>query len=473
MYLFGRTASNNLSDTMISKRSNTFLLILFVTFPTISFAIHALPGDTVGLFESSYAYDYIPDASYELIEDRLSCIDSEMPLTFNERVQSFVEYFAVRNRDYMREVIRRKNLYFPTFEKYLKKYDIPDELKYLSIVESALRPEARSRVGAEGLWQFMPSTGRMYGLNQSWYVDERRDPEKATEAACKYLKQLYNMFDDWELALAAYNTGPGNVRKAIRRSGYKKNFWEIYNYLPQETRSYVPQFVAVLYTLEYAPEHNLFADSPAHAWETDTILVSQFVSLKELANQLNLCEDELTLLNPELTRLAVSDETKAYPLIIPADKSDFLAANRSAILDSSGTTAIQKTFLAQVQKTSGSTYGRDKTTYRVRNGDVLGVIAQRHRVGVSDLRRWNNIRGSQIYTGQKLTIWTKGSAPQLASTASPSQAVPASKTHLVRPGDSLWEISRRYEGASVDKIKQWNNLRSNSIKPGQKLIIGR
>ena len=458
---------------MILNRSSTFFFVLLVSFPAMAFATNAFPGDSVELFESSYSYDYVPDASYELIEDRLSCIDSEMSLTFNERVQSFVDYFAVRNRDYTRKVISRKNLYFPIFEKYLKQYDIPDELKYLSIVESGLRPEARSRVGAEGLWQFMPSTGRMYGLNQSWYVDERRDPEKATEAACKYLKQLYNMFDDWELALAAYNTGPGNVRKAIRRSGYKKSFWDIYNYLPRETRSYVPQFVAVLYTLEYAPEHNLFADSPAHAWETDTVLISQFVSLKELANQLNLCEDELTLLNPELKRLAVSDETKAYPLIIPADKSDFLAANRSAILDSSGTTTIQKEFLAQVQKTSGSTYGRNKTTYRVRNGDVLGVIAQRHRVGVSDLRRWNNIRGSRIYVGQKLTIWTKGSAPQLASATNTSRAVPASKTHLVRPGDSLWEISRRYEGASVAKIKQWNNLRSNSIKPGQKLIIGR
>ena len=455
---------------MIPKRSRTFLLILSIAFPAASFATNA-PGDSVKLFESSYSYDYIPDASYELIEDRLSCVDSEMPLTFNERVQSFIDYFAVRNRDYTREVIRRKSLYFPTFEKYLKQYGIPDELKYLSIVESGLRPEARSRVGAEGLWQFMPSTGRMYGLNQSWYVDERRDPEKATEAACKYLKQLYNMFDDWELALAAYNTGPGNVRKAIRRSGYKKSFWEIYNYLPRETRSYVPQFVAVLYTLEYASEHNLFTESPTHPWETDTVLISQFVSLKELANQLNLCEDELTLLNPELKRLAVSDETKAYPLIIPADKSDFLAANRSAILDSSGTKTIQKEFLAQAQKTSGSTYGRSKTTYRVRNGDVLGVIAQRHHVRVSDLRRWNNIRGSRINVGQKLTIWTKGSAPQLASAT--SRAVPASKTHLVRPGDSLWEISRRYEGASVAKIKQWNNLRSNSIKPGQKLIIGR
>ncbi len=473
MHQFGKTVPNYLSDTMISSRSSTFFFILFASFPLVSFATNLLPGDSVGLFESSYSFDYVPDASYELIEDRLSCINSEMPLTFNERVQSFIDYFAVRNRDYTREVIRRKNLYLPTFEKYLKQYGIPDELKYLSIVESGLRPEARSRVGAEGLWQFMPSTGRMYGLNQSWYVDERRDPEKATEAACKYLKQLYNMFDDWELALAAYNTGPGNVRKAIRRSGYKKSFWEIYNHLPRETRSYVPQFVAVLYTLEHASEHNLFADSPTHPWETDTVLVSQFVSLKALAEQLNVCEEDLTLLNPELKRLAVSDESKAYPLNIPADKLDFVAANRSAILDSSGTKTIQKAFLAQVQKTSGSTYGRNKTTYRVRNGDVLGVIAQRHHVGVSDLRRWNNIRGSRINVGQKLTIWTKDSAPKLASATSTSRAVPTSKTHLVRPGDSLWEISRRYEGASVAKIKQWNNLRSNSIKPGQKLIIGR
>ena len=428
-------------------------------------------GDSVELFSHHYSYDYIPDASYELIEDRLSCVASDMPLTFNERVQSFINYFTVRDRNYTREVIRRKNLYFPIFEKYLKQYGIPDQLKYLSIVESGLRPDARSRVGAEGLWQFMPSTGRMYGLSQSWYVDERRDPEKATEAACKYLKQLYNMFDDWELALAAYNTGPGNVRKAIRRSGYKKDFWGIYNYLPRETRSYVPQFVAVLYTIEYAEEHNLYSESPAYAWETDTVLVSQFISLKALADELNICEDELRLLNPELKRLAIPEDAKSYPLIIPVDKSDFLAANRSSILDSAGSKEIHKAFIAQVQKTSGSTYGRTKTTYRVRNGDVLGVIAQRHGVGLSELRRWNNIRGSRIYPGQKLTIWAKGGGPRLASAR--SRSIPSNKVHLVQPGDSLWEISRQYKGLSVAKIKQWNNLKSNSIKPGQKLIIGR
>ncbi len=426
-------------------------------------------SDTLDIYETSYDYDYVPDASYELIADRLSCVNTTMPLSVNRHVQSFINFFAIRNRDYTREMIRKKDLYFPIFERYLKQYNIPDELKYLSIVESGLRPDARSRVGAEGLWQFMPSTGRMYGLNQSWYVDERRDPEKATEAACKYLKQLYNMFDDWELALAAYNCGPGNVRKAIRRSGYKKSFWTIYNYLPRETRSYVPQFIAVLYTMEYAAEHNLFSENPAYAWETDTVTISQFVSLKALAEELNICEDELLALNPELKRKAVPEDAKNYRLIVPRDKSDFLAANRTAILDSAGSKQVHKAFIAQMQKTGGSTYGRNKVRYRVRNGDVLGVIAQRHGVRLSDIRRWNNIRGSRIYVGQKLTIWTKGSAPRLASAG----AIPSSKMHLVQPGDSLWEISRRYKGLSVAKIKQLNNLKSNSIKPGQKLIIGR
>ena len=466
MYLF---------RNMMLKSLGSLFFALIAFLPAFCFNTTLMTvGDTVGLFEPDYSYDHTPDAPYELIEDRLSCINTTMPLTFNERVQSFVNYFTVRDRDYTREVIRRKNLYFPIFEKYLKKYSIPDQLKYLSIVESGLRPDARSRVGAEGLWQFMPSTGRMYGLNQSWYVDERRDPEKATEAACKYLKQLYNMFDDWELALAAYNTGPGNVRKAIRRSGYKKDFWGIYDYLPRETRSYVPQFVAVLYTIEYAEEHNLFSEDIAHAWETDTVHVSQFVSLKALAEELNVCEDELRLLNPELTRLAIPEDAKNYPLLIPVDKSDFLAANRASVLDSAGSKEIQKAFVAQVQQTSGSTYGRTKTTYRVRSGDVLGAIAQRHGVGLSELRRWNNIRGSRIYPGQKLTIWAKGSGPRLASASSaPSRSIPSSKVHLVQPGDSLWEISRKYEGLSVNKIKDWNNLKSNSIKPGQKLIIGR
>jgi len=429
--------------------------------------------DTIksGYYQPTYDYEYIPDISYDLVADRLACIEDDMPLTFNERVFSFVDYFTIRNREYTRMVVRRKEVFFPLFEKYLKKYGIPDELKYLSIVESGLNPEARSRVGAVGLWQFMPSTGRMYGLNQDWYIDERMSPEKSTEAACKYLRQLYNMFDDWELALAAYNTGPGNVRKAIRRSGYKKDFWSIYNYLPRETRGYVPQFVAVIYTLNHLEEHNLLEEIPEYRPEADTLLVNQFVSLKVLGEQINVCEEDLRLLNPELKRGAVPANAKNYPLLIPADTYDFVVANSKAILDSAGKEDLQKEMQQLATKTPGSTHGRKKIYYRVRSGDVLGVIAERHDVRLSDLRRWNNIRGSRIYAGQKLALWVKPTS-SVASASRPT-AIPNSKVHLVQPGDSLWEISRRYQGLSVERIKQLNNLNSNKITPGQRLIIGR
>ncbi|MEM6841951.1 MAG: transglycosylase SLT domain-containing protein [Bacteroidota bacterium] len=428
--------------------------------------------DSVILYQPTYDYEYVPDASYDLVADRIACIQADIPLTYNERVKSFIDYFTVRDREYTRMVIRRKDIYFPIFEKYLKKHNLPEELKYLAIVESGLKPEARSRVGAVGLWQFMPSTGRMFGLNRDWYIDERQHPEKSTEAACKYLKQLYRMFGDWELALAAYNTGPGNVRKAIRRSGYKKSFWDIYRYLPRETRSYVPQFVAIAYTLSHIDEHNLQEEILDYMVEADTLMVSQFASLKVLAEQLNVCEEDLQRLNPELRRAAVPATAKSYPLRIPADLADFVAANTSSLLDSAGSETIKKQFVAQARKSSGSTYGRTKMTYRVRRGDVLGKIAERHGVRLSDVRRWNNIRGSRIYAGQRLTLYVKSSSRAVASARTPISSA-SGKVHLVQPGDSLWEISRKYQGLTVAKIKQLNNLRGNSIKPGQKLIIGR
>lgn len=458
---------------MSQFRGMSFVVLsILLLIPICSSAFVTNSGDTVisKLYEPAYDYEYIPDVSYDLVADRLSCVETDMPLTFNERVFSFVDYFTIRNREYTRMVVRRKDVFFPLFEKYLKKYGIPEDLKYLSIVESGLNPEARSRVGAVGLWQFMPSTGRMYGLGQDWYIDERMNPEKSTEAACKYLKQLYNMFDDWELALAAYNTGPGNVRKAIRRSGYQKDFWSIYRYLPRETRGYVPQFVAVLYTLNYLEEHNLLGEIPEYRPAADTLMVSQFVSLKALAEQINVCEEDLQRLNPELKRGAVPANAKNYPLLVPSDSYAFLAANR-VILDSAGTEKIQKEMQQLASSAPGSTYGRQKIYYRVRSGDVLGLIAERHGVGLSDLRRWNNISGSRIYAGQRLAIWVKPSST-VASASSPGP-VPDNKIHLVQPGDSLWEISRRYTGLSVERIKELNNLRSNKITPGQKLIIGR
>ena len=196
---------------------------------------------------SALSFEYIPaDFTYDEVKARLEKIEGKIPLHFNDKVFAFVNYFVIKDRDYTRMMMRRENVYFPLFEKYLEKYGIPDELKYLSIIESGLNTKALSRAGAAGLWQFMPPTGRHYGLYQDWYVDERLDPEKATDAACRYLRDLYNQFNDWELAIAAYNTGPGNIRKAIRRAGYKKTFWEIYPYLHRETRSYLPQFTAMI-----------------------------------------------------------------------------------------------------------------------------------------------------------------------------------------------------------------------------------
>lgn len=430
-------------------------------------------GDSVfaEVFTTEYSYEYIPDVPFELVKDRLSCLDSEINLELNELVKAFVDYFAIRDREYTKLMLRRKNLYFPLFEKYLKKYNLPDDLKYLSIVESGLNPRAISRAGAVGLWQFMPSTGRYYGLHQDWYIDERMDPEKATDAACRYLKQLYGMFGNWNMALASYNAGPGNVRRAIRRSGYKKTFWEVYDYLPRETRAYVPQFVAIAYVLNYAEEHNFFVENELeYAMEVDTILVNQYLDLETLAGQMNVCADDLKDLNPEVKRGALPENVMNYPLRVPADKYGFIAANRVALLDSASKVGKERLeYLAR--NTVGSTYGRTKLIHKVKSGDVLGKIAQRYNVRIADLRKWNGIRGNMIRVGERLDVWVSAGQTTSINSALAKQSLDGKEMYLVQPGDTLWDISRRFEGLTIARIKELNNLKNNEIKPGQKLVL--
>lgn len=425
-------------------------------------------NDSTAYFFSSSDVDYIPgESDYDLIQDRLQCIEKTIPLHFNEKVYSFINYFTVRDRDYTRLMLKRKNLYFPVFEKYLKEYGLPDELKYLSIIESGLNPKATSWASAVGLWQFMPLTGRSFNLHQDWYIDERMDPERSTEAACRYLKQLYGMFDDWGLAIAAYNTGPGNVRKAIRRSGYKRSFWEIYPYLYRETRSYLPQLVAMIYVMNYAEEHNLYEENPEYMPVYDTITVENYVHMETLANQLGLCVDDLQKLNPGLIRNAVPANIKHYAVRVPYDVKELLEGNRLAILDSAGKVGREQ--LEHLARNSvGSTYGRDKIVYRVKSGDVLGTIANRYDVRIADIKKWNKLNSNLIRVGQPLNIWLKGSGPAPAG----YQPLPNSKMYVVQPGDTLWDISRRYEGITIEKIKQLNNLTDANIKPGQKLKLG-
>jgi len=426
----------------------------------------SLPGDL----------EYIPaDDTPELLADRLSCLQGTIPLTYNNTVHGFINYFTVRNREYTRTMQRKQDLFFPLFEKSLAQYQLPDELKYLSIIESALNPRAVSRARAVGLWQFMSGTGRYMGLHSDWYVDERMDPEKSTDAACRYLTQLHNIFGDWELALAAYNSGPGTVRKAIRRSGYKKSFWEIYPHLPRETRAYVPQFIAIIYALNYAEQHNLLETVREELPPSDTLTLKQFVHFETLASLTGTCLEDLQKLNPSVQRNALPDNGKIHVMKMPVHAKEALNLNRVAILDSVSRAGKNEAEALAKKYAGGSTEGREMISYRVQSGDVLGSIAERYRVRVTDLKAWNHLSSDRIHVGQRLAIWTIPSgaiASAKAASPSPSPLLsPDTKTYIVQPGDTLWDISRRMPGLTVEKIKSLNNLKSNSLKPGQKLIV--
>jgi membrane-bound lytic murein transglycosylase D len=424
--------------------------------------------------------ELIPNVPDELIADRLSCLEKQngVKLTYNKTIRSFIDYFTIRNRNYTLVMERRKNLYFPIFEEYLKKHNMPDELKYLAIVESGLNPRAMSRVGAAGLWQFMPGTGREFRLYQDSYLDERLDPYEATEAACKYLKQLYSIFDDWQLALASYNCGPGNVRKAIRQSGYKDDFWEIYNYLPKETRGYVPQFVAVTYSMNYMKEHNLVADSLEYPMVFETINSDRNVNLDKLCEHLNICSEDLQKLNPGLKKNIVPAHIN-YPIRIPADKYEFFAANRDMILDSCSKDCEKEIVIVKTEMITSKPQQR-KIIYTVKRGDALGKIAAKHGVTLANIRSWNKIKGNTIRQGQRLVIYKKGTAstsqaPTLATSSSKQSSTSTkssskSKVYYVQPGDTLWSISKK-SNLTIQELKQKNNLKGNEIKVGMKLII--
>ena len=437
---------------------------------TADFVYHYLPSDL----------EYIPgDDDPSVLRDRLTCIEKRIPLVYNDKIHAFINYFTVKDREYTRMMMRRQNLYFPLFEKYLAKYNMPDELKYLSIIESGLNPRAVSRVRAVGLWQFMSATGKYYGLDNDWYVDERMDPEKSTDAACRYLRDLYRMFNDWELALAAYNTGPGNVRRAIRRSGYKKTFWDIYSFLPRETRSYVPQFVAIIYTMNHLDDHNFIYEGEEMLVYSDTLKVNKFVNFETLASLTGTCVDDLQKLNPSIQRNAIPATGKNYIMYVPAESKAILDLNRFAILDSASKVGKKELELL-AQNTAGTTYGRDRIVHKVRSGEVLGGIAIRYNVKVADLKKWNNLRSNTIRSGQRLTIWTRPSTRSTVITSNRpapkkdeiTASIAGSKTYTVQPGDTLWDITKKFEGLTIEKIKTLNNLNNNKIQPGQKLLIG-
>ncbi len=434
-----------------------------------------LPQDTIGMV-------VIDSFSTDLLKERLALLNSTTPfhVEYNPSLEKIIKHYLKNRPETLANLMGRAKYYFPMFEEYLDKYDIPLELKYLAIVESALKPNARSRVGAKGLWQFMYATGAMYNLKVSSYVDERSDPIKATEAACKYLSKLYSIFKDWDLALAAYNSGPGNVNKAIRRSGGKKNYWNIRHYLPRETAGYVPAFYATYYIFEYAKEHNLYPRNELlNNFETDTIVVKRQITFDQVNKILETDNELLEFLNPQYKlKIIPAVKGREYTLTIPKYLVGKFVSNEDHIYAyAEADDAKREKPYPKYQEAN------ERIRYRVRNGDYLGKIANRYGVSVSSIKRWNGLRSNNLRVGQRLTIYPRRPvASTSTSTAKKSKSVssttkkplPKGKytTYVVKKGDSLWLISQKYPKVSVAQIKEWNNIWSTkNLRPGTKLRI--
>ncbi len=346
--------------------------------------------------------------------DRLSRMPTVMEMPYNEIVRKFIDMYAGRLRNQVAFMLSACNFYMPIFEEALDTYGLPMELKYLPIIESALNPSAVSRAGACGLWQFMLNTGKMYGLESNSLVDERRDPIKATWAAARYLKDMYDIYKDWNLVIAAYNCGPGTINKAIRRAGGKTDYWEIYNFLPKETRGYVPAFIAANYVMTYYCKHNICPMETNIPDATDTVQVNRNLHFEQIADVCGIGLDEIKSLNPQFKKNIIPGDSKPQTLRLPVnyistfiDSQDTIYAHRSnELFKNRRTVAVSDTrATARGSRATASKGTGDVTYHKIRSGETLSTIARRYRVTVNQLKSWNGLRNNNISAGKQLKIY--------------------------------------------------------------------
>lgn len=435
------------------------------------------------------------ELSTELLKSRLAEMNAKSPfrIEYNQSLENVIKsYLKYRKRSFER-LMAISEYYFPLFEAAFAKQNVPLEIKYLAVVESALNPKAVSRVGATGLWQFMYQTGKQYNLKVDSYVDERSDPLKATAAAAKYMSNMYSIFGDWELVLASYNSGPGNVSKAIRRSGGKQNYWSIRKHLPRETRGYVPAFLATMYLYEYHNEHGIRPDRAlVQHFSTDTIMVKKQMSFKQVSDLLDVPVAQLQLLNPSYKLNVIpfySDEN--HYLRLPKEKIGLFASNEDKMYAyvqhelELRENPFQKSRAMVSQESinpNGQRITRARTKYyKIRRGDNLGAIANKYKVKVSDIKKWNKLRSNSISYGKSLKIVTtetfvktipKEVSKERALRNQGDNSSPKGEVgYYVKKGDSLYSIARKYPGVSISDLKKWNDIRGEQIKPGMKLKI--
>lgn len=489
-----------LSDTIIIKSDNST--------ERISRDLDSLVSTWyVRMNKSTYPVEYKGDTTIlqfadSVYIDRLSKINSIISLPYNNIIRNHIHVYTIRQRDKFAAVLALKDYYFPMIEDVFDSYGLPAELKYMAVIESALNPNAVSRMGATGLWQFMYSTGRMYGLTINSIVDERRDPLKATHAAARYLKDLYKIYDDWILVIAAYNCGPGNVNKAIRRSGNKKDYWDIFYRLPRETRGYIPQYVAAAYAVNNYQEHNIQPMQLNIPVAVDTIMINKDIHLTQISEVMRIPLGELKALNPQYRTGLIPGSSKLQTLTLPLNHlGDFIDLNDTIRSYKSDVYLNRATQIADPTRSSNipaDIKGKTKLFYTVNDNDNLGYISEWYRVGLSDLRYWNNIYKNTIRVGQKLVVYVDPAKSEYYSkintmTFADKQAmvgkiVPANTqqavasftpetdgefiTYTVRYGDTIWDIVKMFDDVSTTQVLSLNNISDpGKIQVGQKLKI--
>jgi membrane-bound lytic murein transglycosylase D len=433
---------------------------------------------------------YFPDTVYKARMQRMATV---VPMTYNAHVRKCIDLYTGRLRKNLRYIMGMADFYFPMIEQKLDAHQLPLELKYLTIVESALNPFAQSRRGAIGIWQFMLPTGRIQGLEINSLIDERLDPERATDAACLYFKQMYDLYEDWYLVLAAYNCGPGAVNRAIKRAGGKMDFWKIFPYLPRDTRSYVPLYIAIAYVMTHHCEHNICPVRADFSVATDTIMVERALHFDQVAEILQMDKEAIRFYNPQYKREIIPGNVRPSVLRLPVERT-FAFIEREDTLY----THRREELLAHCTPVDAGVpeNRKQRITHTVKADENVYTIANLYGVTAQELRKWNGLSGSRVAKGRNLRIHidngglTYSAAKASAAAASNTQpAVPASTSagrstttgeastatsyvsYTVKSGDSLYAISKKYPGMTPEMIQQANGLTTTVLRPGQVLKI--